>query len=188
MGCGTGWRLFGPSHNSLPGSASATRMEPSCALPGSRRSGGITDRLRQVVVRENASTGRRLPPGHAVIGYEFFTDGERRTQPSKGLRTLAGAADRPAAVAGGLSGAPMAGFTADPEEARDAAAGGQPLPAAPSREEDGQAGDCLKVGGGTNLLGRDVLCEWPDSSPPPRSKARYYPAPPTLRQSPLGTM
>jgi segregation and condensation protein A len=34
----------------------------------------------------------------------------------------------------------MAGFAADPEEARDAAAGGQALPAAPSGEEDGQAG------------------------------------------------
>jgi hypothetical protein len=37
---------------------------------------GITDRLRQVVVRERATTGRRLPRGHAVIGYGFFTDGE----------------------------------------------------------------------------------------------------------------
>jgi hypothetical protein len=37
---------------------------------------GITDRLRQVVIREKASTGRRLPRGHAVIGYGFFTDGE----------------------------------------------------------------------------------------------------------------
>jgi hypothetical protein len=37
---------------------------------------GITDRLRQVVIRETATTGRRLPRGHAVIGYGFFTDGE----------------------------------------------------------------------------------------------------------------
>jgi hypothetical protein len=37
---------------------------------------GITDRLRQVGVRDNASTGRRLKRGHAVIGYGFFTDGE----------------------------------------------------------------------------------------------------------------
>jgi hypothetical protein len=37
---------------------------------------GITNRLRQVVVRERATTGRRLPRGHAVIGYGFFTDGE----------------------------------------------------------------------------------------------------------------
>ena len=37
---------------------------------------GITERLRQVVVRDNASTGRRLKRGHAVIGYGFFTAGE----------------------------------------------------------------------------------------------------------------
>ena len=37
---------------------------------------GVTDRLRQVAVRDNASTGRRLKRGHAVIGYGFFTDGE----------------------------------------------------------------------------------------------------------------
>ena len=37
---------------------------------------GITDRLRQVTVRDKATTGRRLPAGHAVIGYGFFTLGE----------------------------------------------------------------------------------------------------------------
>jgi hypothetical protein len=37
---------------------------------------GVTDRLRQVVMRDNASTGRRLKRGHAVIGFGFFTDGE----------------------------------------------------------------------------------------------------------------
>jgi hypothetical protein len=36
----------------------------------------VTDRLRQVAVRDDASTGRRLKRGHAVIGYGFFTDGE----------------------------------------------------------------------------------------------------------------
>ena len=34
---------------------------------------GITDRLRQVSLRGTATTGRRLPAGHAVIGYNFFT-------------------------------------------------------------------------------------------------------------------
>jgi hypothetical protein len=34
---------------------------------------GITDRLRQVSLRDRATTGRRLPAGHAVIGYSFFT-------------------------------------------------------------------------------------------------------------------
>jgi hypothetical protein len=33
---------------------------------------GITDRLRQVAVREAATTGRRLPRAHTVIGYSFF--------------------------------------------------------------------------------------------------------------------
>jgi hypothetical protein len=37
---------------------------------------GVTDRLRQVAVRTKATTGRRLPLGHAVIGYGFFTAGE----------------------------------------------------------------------------------------------------------------
>jgi hypothetical protein len=37
---------------------------------------GVTDRLRQVSVREGATTGRRLPKSHAVIGYGFFTAGE----------------------------------------------------------------------------------------------------------------
>jgi len=37
---------------------------------------GTTDRLRQVVVREKATTGRRLPRGHTVIGYGFFTRGD----------------------------------------------------------------------------------------------------------------
>jgi hypothetical protein len=45
--------------------------------------------------------------------------------------------------------------------------------------------DCLKVGGKINLLGRDPLREWPDSRPSPRSKTRFYLAPPTLRQSPV---
>jgi len=37
---------------------------------------GTTDRLRQVAVREKATTGRRLPRGHTVIGYGFFTRGD----------------------------------------------------------------------------------------------------------------
>ena len=37
---------------------------------------GITDRLRQVSVRAKATAGRRLPAGHAVIGYSFFTHRE----------------------------------------------------------------------------------------------------------------
>jgi hypothetical protein len=37
---------------------------------------GTTDRLRQVAEREWPTTGRRLPAGHAVIGYGFFTAGD----------------------------------------------------------------------------------------------------------------
>jgi len=37
---------------------------------------GISDQLRQVTVRENATTGRRRPRGHTVIGYGFFTAGD----------------------------------------------------------------------------------------------------------------
>jgi hypothetical protein len=37
---------------------------------------GVTDRLRRVAAREKPTTGRRLPRGHAVVGYGFFTTGE----------------------------------------------------------------------------------------------------------------
>jgi hypothetical protein len=37
---------------------------------------GTTERLRQVSVRDKPGPGRRLPHGHAVIGYGFFTQGE----------------------------------------------------------------------------------------------------------------
>jgi len=36
---------------------------------------GVTDRLRHVVLRHNATAGRRLPAGHRVAGYGFFSDG-----------------------------------------------------------------------------------------------------------------
>jgi hypothetical protein len=37
---------------------------------------GVTDRLRRVTLLKRPKPGRRLPQGHAVIGYGFFTDGE----------------------------------------------------------------------------------------------------------------
>ncbi len=37
---------------------------------------GITDRLRQVAVRDNATAGRRLPRNHTVTGFSFFTHHE----------------------------------------------------------------------------------------------------------------
>lgn len=36
---------------------------------------GVTDRLRQVVLLKRPRPGRRLPKGHAVTGYGFFTGG-----------------------------------------------------------------------------------------------------------------
>jgi len=47
---------------------------------------GVTDRLRQVVLRPGATAGRRLPRGHAVIGYGFFTAGET---PHRAIAALA---------------------------------------------------------------------------------------------------
>ena len=46
------------------------------ALAWLARHWGVTERLRQVCLRSQASTGRRLPHGHAVVGYGFFTTGE----------------------------------------------------------------------------------------------------------------
>jgi hypothetical protein len=40
---------------------------------------GVTDRLRQVSLLTRPKRGRRLPQGHAVIGYGFFTSGETPT-------------------------------------------------------------------------------------------------------------
>jgi hypothetical protein len=37
---------------------------------------GVKDRPRQVTLRAQATAGRRLPRGHTVIGYGFFTAGE----------------------------------------------------------------------------------------------------------------
>jgi hypothetical protein len=47
---------------------------------------GVTDRLRQVQVRDKATTGRRLPACHAVIGYSFFT---HRETPDAAIAQLA---------------------------------------------------------------------------------------------------
>jgi hypothetical protein len=37
---------------------------------------GVTDTPRQVTERHGAQAGRRLPAGHTVVGYSFFTAGE----------------------------------------------------------------------------------------------------------------
>jgi hypothetical protein len=52
---------------------------------------GVTDSPRQVTVPEGATTGRRLPRGHGVISYGFFTRGE---SPDAAIAQLA--AQRPA--------------------------------------------------------------------------------------------
>jgi hypothetical protein len=36
---------------------------------------GVRDELRKIVVRDNPSAGRRLPSGHGVFSYGFFTTG-----------------------------------------------------------------------------------------------------------------
>ena len=46
------------------------------ALAWLRKHWGTADRLRQVVRRQKPGIGRRLPAGHAVIGYGFFTAGD----------------------------------------------------------------------------------------------------------------
>jgi hypothetical protein len=65
-------------HALLPVPAAILQLGPSdpMALAWLAAHWGITDRLRQVAVRPNATTGRRLRRTHAVIGYGFFTDGE----------------------------------------------------------------------------------------------------------------
>ena len=46
------------------------------ALAWLRARWGVTDRLRHVALRPGATAGRRLPRGHQVASYGFFTDGE----------------------------------------------------------------------------------------------------------------
>ena len=48
---------------------------------------GVTDRLRQAALRPGATAGRRLPCGHAVISYGFFTSGDT---PHRAIATLGG--------------------------------------------------------------------------------------------------
>ncbi len=65
-------------HTLLPVPASILQLGPSHpeALAWLTAHWGLTDRLRQVVARPKPTTGRRLPQGHAVVGYGFFTAGE----------------------------------------------------------------------------------------------------------------
>ena len=51
---------------------------------------GVTDRLRQVTLLKRPKPGRRLPKGHAVTGYGFFTtgDGSGGETPTVAIATL----------------------------------------------------------------------------------------------------
>jgi hypothetical protein len=48
---------------------------------------GVTDRLRQVTLLKRPKPGRRLPKGHAVTGYGFFTGGNGR-EPTVAIAAL----------------------------------------------------------------------------------------------------
>ena len=72
-------------HRLLPVPESILQLGPTdpAALRWLAAHWGITDRLRQVVIRAGATAGRprargrgRLPRTHAMISYGFFTDGE----------------------------------------------------------------------------------------------------------------
>ncbi len=65
-------------HGLLPVPAAILQLGPNdpAALAWLMQHWGITDRLRQVVRRPQPGIGRRLPAGHAVIGYGFFTAGD----------------------------------------------------------------------------------------------------------------
>ena len=64
-------------HTLLPVPAAVLQLGPTHphAVAWLRENWGTTDRLRQVAVRPKPSVGRRLPTGHSVAGYGFFTDG-----------------------------------------------------------------------------------------------------------------
>jgi hypothetical protein len=56
------------------------------ALAGLRTQWGVPEPLRRVIERPDVTAGRRLPRGHAVRGYGFFTAGET---PAAAIATLA---------------------------------------------------------------------------------------------------
>jgi hypothetical protein len=65
-------------HVLLPVPTAILQLGPthSQALAWLVRHWGVTDRLRQVAVRDKATIGRRLPRDHTGIGYGFFAYGE----------------------------------------------------------------------------------------------------------------
>jgi hypothetical protein len=65
-------------HVLLPIPAEILRRGPTdpASLDWLARNRGTRDDIRKVVERPNPSPGRRLPSGHGVISYGFFTSGE----------------------------------------------------------------------------------------------------------------
>ncbi len=85
-------------HTLLPIPAALLQLGPDHpqALAWLRQNWGTTDKLRQVVERPRPSIGRRLPAGHSVMSYGFFTQGAvpwprsgswRRAGPGYGWRS-----------------------------------------------------------------------------------------------------
>ena len=66
-------------HTLLPIPAALLQRGPSHpdALAWLLENWGLTDWPRQIAERPHPSTGRRLPSGHAAVGYGFFTDGSK---------------------------------------------------------------------------------------------------------------
>ena len=65
-------------HTLLPIPAALLQLGPNHppSLVWLRQNWGTTDQLRQVAERPKLSIGRRLPAGHSVVSYGFFTHGE----------------------------------------------------------------------------------------------------------------
>jgi hypothetical protein len=65
----------------LPVPATILQLDPTdpTALAWLKQHWGTADRLRQVTRRPRPGIGRRLPAGHAVIGFGFFTMGDTPT-------------------------------------------------------------------------------------------------------------
>jgi hypothetical protein len=62
-------------HSLLPVPATILELGPThpAAEAWLSQHWGLTDSPRQVAERPGATTGRRLPSGHSVVGYSFFT-------------------------------------------------------------------------------------------------------------------
>ncbi len=65
-------------HTLLPVPAALLQLGPDYpqTLAWLRQNWGTTDKPRQVVERPKPSIGRRLPAGHSVVSYGFFTQGD----------------------------------------------------------------------------------------------------------------